>query len=148
VLPTSHRLYVYRVDYDFVTRSSYNEERHVVYYDEIVDIIIRDRHRAVVLSGVTSTISAKEMVVVSTGGASISLGALHDKSAEALYEAWRATTAARYADAMRNLATEKAHCATQAEQNRIALEQNTLAAELLTGAPVDMTRRDVTSVFN
>jgi hypothetical protein len=139
VLATRHRLYVYRVDYDFINQTRYNEERHVVYYDEVADVIIRDKHRPVVLSGVSATICTKELVIVSKGGATISLNALHKRSFEGLYEASKTTIATRLADLERNLATESQHSAS-GHAARIADELKTLAAESLSAAPKDMKR--------
>jgi hypothetical protein len=139
VLATRHRLYVYRVDYDFVSQTSYNEERHVIYYDEVADVIIRDKHRPVVLSGVSGMVCTKELVIVSKGGAVISLNALHKRSFEGLYAASQATISARLADLERNLKTESSH-STPGHAERITAELGTLLAESLSAAPEDRSR--------
>jgi hypothetical protein len=147
VFATRRRLHVYRVDYDHITKTSHNEERHVVQYDEVADVIIRDKQRCVTLADVPLTVSARELVIVSKGGATIALCALNQHSGAGLYTAAQATQNTRLADLDRNLATEHAH-SEPAHQPQITAEQRSLKAESLSTPPVDESRSDVGKMFS
>lgn len=143
VFATRNHLHVYRVDYDHITKTSLNEERHVVRYDEVADVIIRDKQRCVTLADVPLTVSARELVIVSKGGATIVLCALDQHSGAGLYTAAHGT---RLAELDRNLATEHAH-SEPAHQPQIIAEQRSLKAELLSAPPIDESRSDVEKTF-
>jgi hypothetical protein len=146
VFATRHRLYVYRVDYDHITKTAHNEERHVVQYGEVADVIIRDKRRCVTLADVPLTVTAREMVIVSKGGGTIALCALNQHSGAGLYTATQAMQATRLADLDRNLATEHAH-SEPAHQPQIIAEQSSLKAESLSAPPVDESRSEVEKTF-
>lgn len=146
VFATSHRLHIYRVDYDYINKTSHNEERHVVSYDEVCDVVIRDNQRSVMLAGVPLTVSARELVVVLKGGQTIALCALDRHSGASLYTASQASHVTRLIDLDRNLATEHAH-STQPHQLQIEAERRSLQPESLTASPVDESRSDVEKTF-
>ena len=146
VLATRDRLHIYRADYDFIEKTTCNEEHHVVPYAEVADVIIRDKQRTATCSGVSLTVSARELVIVPKGGENIMLCAVDPHSSESLYAATQAMTAKRLADLGKNLATERLHSLPD-HQKAIEAEQRTLEPESLMAAPKDGNRDDVDKVF-
>jgi hypothetical protein len=106
VMLTARKIDVWTVDYDFLTGQAHNKATLSVCYADVTDVVQRRVRRQFALAGVTATIDAAEVVLLLTGGGSVSLSAV-DNDAPELRSAVQKQTAASLADQLRNLETEE-----------------------------------------